>query len=343
MSLPLNAAIVVGLGRMGCRHVQALLNLGCPRIFGFDPYLKSRGESGPPRVELLDSLAATPGVAPELAVIASTGPSHLENLRALLEAFPVRFIMCEKPLAGSVEDGLAMRDLCAEKGVRLAVNFIRRYTTAYQDLVEIARARELMGPFVSMAVTCGAGGMACNGIHYIDLGRYVFAAEAVSVSAFSRDLGLAVTRGSQFEDPGLYAVVSFAAGQRMFLDFSDDFGLAQHVEICAEQGRVFIDEETCAIRVRFRAPEKRPRTLRHYGEPLEDYPFTGRHPMQLIEPAMVALRNLSAPGEPILATADDGIAALEIYTAMRISADNRGRPVPLPLTNIQRANRYPIT
>jgi myo-inositol 2-dehydrogenase / D-chiro-inositol 1-dehydrogenase len=336
-------AIVLGLGRMGCLHVQALRKLGCPRIFGFDPYLKFKGKDGPPGVELVDSLVAGPGFLPELAVIASTGPSHLDNLRALLEACPIRFVLCEKPLAGSVEDGLAMQDLCAEKGVRLAVNFIRRYTPAYQDIVGFARAKDLMGPFVSMAVTCGAGGMACVGIHYIDLGRYLFASEAVSVSAFSRDLHLPVTRGSQFEDPGMYAVVSFAGGQRMFLDFSDDFGLAQHVEICAEQGRVFVDEETCEIRVRFRAPAKRPRTLRYYGEPLEDHPFSGRHPMQLIDPAMVALRNLSDTSQPILATADDGIAALEIYTAMRISADNNGTPVPLPLTTAQRTNRYSIT
>jgi len=343
MSFPLNAAIVVGLGRMGCRHIQALKNLGCARIFGFDPYLKAKGETGPPGVELVDALTAAPGVAPELAVIASTGPSHLENLGTLLDACSVRFVLCEKPLAGSVEDGVVMRDLCAEKGVRLAVNFIRRYAPAYQDLAALALAKDLMGPFVSMAVTCGAGGMACNGIHYIDLGRYLFAAEAVSVSAFSRDLSLPVTRGSQFEDPGLYAVVTFTGGQRMFLDFGDDFGLAQHVEICAEQGRVFIDEETGEIRVRFRAPEKRPRTLRHYGEPLEDYPFPGRHPMQLIEPAMVALRNLSDASQPILATAEDGIASLEIYTAMRLSADNNGIPVPLPLTAAQRTNRYSIT
>ena len=343
MPLSLNTAIVVGLGRMGCRHVQALQKLGCPRILGFDPYLKSKGDAGPVGVDLVDSLTAAAAFAPELAVIASTGPSHLENLRALLKECPVRFVLCEKPLAGSVEDGLAMRDLCAEMGARLAVNFIRRYTTAYQDLATIARAGELMGPFVSMTVTSGAGGMACNGIHYMDLARYLFGSEAVSVSAFSRDLHLPVTRGSQFEDPGLYAVVNFSSGQRIFLDFSDDFGLAQHVEICAEQGRVFIDEETCEIRVRHRPPEKRPRTLRHYGEPLEDHPFSLRHPMHLIEPAVVALRNLLDRDQPLLATAEDGIAALEIYTAMRLSADHNGTPVPLPLTASQKTHRYPIT
>ena len=343
MSHLLNTAIVIGLGRMGCRHVQALQNLGCPRVLGFDPYLKSQGGATPAGLELVDTLSAAAAAAPELAVIASTGPSHLENLRALLEACPVRFVLCEKPLAGSVEDGAAMHDLCAEKGVRLAVNFIRRYTPAYWELAEIARARDLMGPFVSMAVTCGAGGMACNGIHYLDLARYLFADEAVSVSAFSRDLHLPVTRGSQFEDPGLYSVVSFVGGQRIFLDFSDDFGLAQHVEICAEQGRVFIDEETCEIKVRHRPPEKRPRTLRHYGEPLEGCPFPQRHPMQLIEPAMGALRNLLNVSEPILATAADGIAALEIYTAMRLSADSHGMPISLPLTPAQRARCYSIT
>lgn len=343
MSFSLNAAIVVGLGRMGCRHVQALQKIGCPRILGFDPYLKSKTDAVPEGVEIMDALTSVDGAAPELAVIASTGPSHLENLRALLEAHPIRFVLCEKPLAGSVEDGESMRQLCAEKNVRMAVNFIRRYTPAYQDLAGFGRAGELMGPFVSMAVTCGAGGMACNGIHYIDLGRYLFASEAVSVTAFYRDLKLPVTRGSQFEDPGLYAVVNFADGQRMFLDFSDDFGLAQHVEVCAEQGRVLIDEETCEIDVRFRSPDKRPRTLRHYGEPLEEFPFSGRHPMQLIEPAMTALRNLSEANESILATTDDGIAALEIYTAMRVSADNGGTLVRLPLTKAQRANRYSIT
>ena len=58
---------------------------------------------------------------------------------------------------------------------------------------------------------------------------------------------------------------------------------------------------------------------------------------------MIALSNLSAPDEPLLATAEDGIAALEIYTAMRLSADKGGVPVPLPLTATQRASRYAIT
>ena len=146
MSRSLNTAIVVGLGRMGCRHVQALQKLCCPRIIGFDPYLKSNGLAKPVGVEIVDSLSAAGALAPELAVIASTGPSHLENLHALLEHCPIRSVLCEKPLAGSVEDGAVMRDLCAAKGVRLAVNFIRRYTTAYHELFTIAQTKHLMVP-----------------------------------------------------------------------------------------------------------------------------------------------------------------------------------------------------
>ena len=95
--------------------------------------------------------------------------------------------------------------------------------------------------------------------------------------------------------------------------------------------------------MRHRPPEKRPRTLRYYSEPLEAHPFPERHPLHLIEPAMAAMRNLLDPSAPILASVEDGIAALEIYTAMRLSADCQGLPISLPLTPAQRTSRYPIT
>lgn len=338
-----NTALVIGLGRMGMRHVEALKGIGVAAILGWDPRGEAEEIARKAGVTWLGAIGEAAAANPRLAIIASTAPAHLENIRSVIALGTVRAVLCEKPMACSLAECDAMIALAAQENIRLGVNFYRRYSEPYLALKRMTEDGITMGSFVSMSVTCGAGGMACNGIHYLDLARWLFGCEVRAVSAFYRDLKLPVTRGAAFEDPGLYAVVHFAGGQRLFLDFSDDFGLGQRVEICAPHGRVLIDEESCAIEVRHRPGEARPATLRYYGAPLQVLKFPHRHPDQLIAAAAAAAHNLLDADSPIASTALDGRHAVEIYVAMRLSAERGGEPVPLPLPASHYGDYHPIT
>ena len=338
-----NTALVIGLGRMGLRHVEALKSIGVATVLGWDPRGEAEEVARQAGVTWLGTIGEAAAANPQLAIIASTAPGHLENLRSVLALKTVRAVLCEKPMACSLAECDAMIALAAQENIRLGVNFFRRYSEPYLALKRLGDDGKAMGPFVSMVVTCGAGGMACNGIHYLDLARWLFGCEARAVSAFYRDLKLPVTRGTAFEDPGLYAVVHFTGGQRLFLDFSDDFGLNQRVDICAAHGRVLIDEESCAMQVRHRPEEARPATLRYYGAPLQSLEFPHKHPDQLVAAAAAAAQNLLDEKAPIASTAEDGRHAVEIYVAMRLSAERGGEPVPLPLPAGHQGDYYPIT
>jgi predicted dehydrogenase len=120
--------------------------------------------------------------------------------RALVEqagGSGVKAILCEKPLATTIEDAQAMIDLCAAQGVRLATAFPCRYSPAYQrlrTLVQDGAIGDVLairgtnrgsmpgGWFVDRALS-GGGAVIDHTVHVADLNRFLLGQEAVSVYA----------------------------------------------------------------------------------------------------------------------------------------------------------------
>jgi len=79
----------------------------------------------------------------DVVTIAAPTTLHGEILREVLERSTPEVILCEKPIARDVAEAKAMVEACAENGVRLFVNFMRRSdpgvieTKRRLDLVEI--------------------------------------------------------------------------------------------------------------------------------------------------------------------------------------------------------------
>ena len=109
----------------------------------------------------------------------------------------VQAILCEKPLATTVEDAQAMIDHCAARGVKLATAFPCRYSPAYQRLRTQVKAgavgdvlalrgtnRGTMpgGWFIDRALS-GGGAVIDHTVHVADLNYYLLGQEAVSVYA----------------------------------------------------------------------------------------------------------------------------------------------------------------
>jgi UDP-N-acetyl-2-amino-2-deoxyglucuronate dehydrogenase len=87
----------------------------------------------------IDGLRADGGV--QAWYLASPHDAHAPQLRDAIRAgIPV---LCEKPLATTLEDGIDVCRLAREAGVRIAVNYQYRYDPSCHALVEAARAGEL--------------------------------------------------------------------------------------------------------------------------------------------------------------------------------------------------------
>jgi predicted dehydrogenase len=84
----------------------------------------------------LAGLAADPEV--RAWYVASPHDAHVPQLReAIARGIPV---LCEKPLATTLEDGLEACRLAAAAGVKVAVNYQYRYDRGCRELVDAARA-----------------------------------------------------------------------------------------------------------------------------------------------------------------------------------------------------------
>lgn len=116
---------VIGAGIMGLRMIEAMQQHGqfeVAAVFDPDPQAQARARALAPQPGLArtpEELVAHPGL--DAVYIASPPAWHLAHMEAVLaHGLPV---LCEKPLAASLPEARAIRDLVARSGGRCAVNF----------------------------------------------------------------------------------------------------------------------------------------------------------------------------------------------------------------------------
>ena len=107
-----------------------------------------------------------------MAVIATWGPSHAAVFGDLVHR-GVRHILCEKPLANSVEAGREMLSVAEKLGVAVGVHHWMRYSSFVSGLNLLAKDLGFGEPY-TVSVQGGARGLVTNGIHYIDLASELF-------------------------------------------------------------------------------------------------------------------------------------------------------------------------
>lgn len=174
-------AAIIGLGRiglgydLGSRPADVLSHAKAYRehaafelVGGSDPDAARRGE--------FTAFCAVPAWAEARAMLAATRPAvvsvcaptalHRPMVELALEFAP-RLILCEKPLAGSLADGEAMVARCRERGVALAVNYMRRFDPGVAALRQ--RLREGALGDIYKGVLLYSKGLLHNGSHYLDL------------------------------------------------------------------------------------------------------------------------------------------------------------------------------
>jgi len=202
----------------------------------------------------LDELLASEDID---AVDICTPPwTHAEL--AIKAAEAGKHILCEKPIAPSLEDADAMIAAAAANGVKLMIGQTRRFDARYRTVKEqidagpigrpvyVRRSERQLLPFPADAwywdTSVGGGVILDIGVHASDLLRWLFDDEPVEVYAVARAVGAAAAEAQSFD----YAQITFkfSRGGIGFAETSwahpGDFGEGQYaaLDVVGTDGRL---------------------------------------------------------------------------------------------------------
>ncbi len=322
-------AALIGLGRMGLRHLDNLLALKLEVVGVCDSFEQARAAAKEKAQLSDDRLYADPAELiakskPEVLIIATTAPAHADLTCQAAEA-GVKAILCEKPMATSLATAQRMIDVCKSHGTRLSINHQMRFMDQY-ILPKQMLDSEQFGGVTSVHVTAGNFGLAMNGSHYFEMFRYIAGAPAAEVQAWFSADKVPNPRGPQFEDRAGSVRLVTASGIRFMLDASSDQGHGVRVMYGARHGQIFVDELGGKMNWTVRKAEHRDMPTTRYGMPWEEG-ACNIPPADALVPSLRVLEALLT--EKDYPTGEDGLGAIRALVAAHVSAGEKHRVVHL--------------
>jgi len=282
-------------------------------------------------VNVFSSYEALLAEKPNAVIICSENANH----RPLVEMAAAAgvYVLCEKPLATTVEDAQAIVDACYKAGVMLMTAFPMRFSTPVLEVKKILDAdglgqvyaingtnqgecpKHLRAWFVDKKLA-GGGALMDHIVHLADLLRWTLRSEVVEVYAQSNDILYA---GETEVETGGLVMLTFASGTIATIDCSWSKppyyptwgGLA--MDLIGEKGLVTVNAFKQNLTV-YTHSRKRP----HWA-------YWGSDANQaMINEFVAAIRENRLPR----VTGEDGLRAVEIVAAAYESVTT-GMPVAL--------------
>ena len=239
------AALIVGLGQIGMgydlhleqgkhiySHARALsAHLAFRLVGGVDPddqrrqsFTKTYGSPAYGDIE-----SALQQQRPDLVVIAVPTQFHGQTLQRVLELAHPKVILCEKPLSYDLQEARGMLQACADRGVMLYVNYMRR---SDPGVIEIQR-RISNGEFGALVkgVAWYSKGFFHNGSHLFNMLEYWLGPMQSSA---------VLKRGRLWDghDPEPDVQVAFRRGTVVFLAAWEEAFSHYTVELLSPAGRL---------------------------------------------------------------------------------------------------------
>ena len=240
--------LLIGCGQLGSRHLQALACMD--EISRIDVV-----EISPESIVLgKERLKGLPGVNTkisiqwhaslndirfefDLCVVATSARGRVELVKALIERGCKRFIL-EKIVAQSTEDYDDLLRVVEASGVKAWVDMPTR---AFQ-IHKYIKNRLSSGEPITFIEAGGNWGLACNGIHYIDLFVYYDESSILEPEAFLIDPLLhSSKRGEMYKDLSGVICGRSDKGSRIILSYAKDHKNADVVSIFSTKARFMVD------------------------------------------------------------------------------------------------------
>lgn len=241
-------AIIIGAGRIGAlldaeprrvkpaSHAAACTAHPEVALVGFvesyEPTREAAARRYPhvPFFADVDSALAT--VRPDVVIVASQQSQHFSHVEVCLR-HGVRAVICEKPLADSVDAVARMAQAAQASGTAVFLNHQRRFFPLFARVRDALQAGRI-GRTVRAQVLY-SNGLANNGSHAIDALNMLTGDEVIWASAHARpDIAVQVPA-----DASVDAVLGYARGWTATLQAADQAAYAQHeLTLWGEAGAV---------------------------------------------------------------------------------------------------------
>lgn len=236
---------IVGLGRMGQVHFEALLRIGVTQIVGFDIAKEARrrfeSDNRIPCFHLDELPSALVKYDMRGLIFATTTPGRARAIEEALILSPVEWVVTEKPFASSIQEAVKLVAVAESEGKKLAINHQMRFMEEYRLVKSLARSNGL-GPLSSMNVAGFNIGLANNGSHYFEAFRFLAEDDLLAVSAIIDPEKRPSHRGDSFWDYSGSVNGVGRNGARFIMDLSRASGAGLLVTYSFGNGKIIIDE-----------------------------------------------------------------------------------------------------
>jgi predicted dehydrogenase len=335
----MNAAII-GLGRMGLRHLTVLQQLGMKIIAAADIQetaiaLAEQHLGTPIPMHFTSAEALIAEAEFDALVVATTAPFHLGPVVAAAGR-RTRFILCEKPFATSIADGEDMIAACAANGTVLGVNHQMRFMEQYRIVRELIASEEL-GPLASVVVSGSNFGLAMNASHYFEAFRFLTGEPVSQISGWLEADKLANPRGHQFSDASGRLLALNRQGQSMSIDFSAKAGWGLRVCYICRNGQIQIDELSGEMEIWSRDAEYRGLPTSRYAMPVT-YRRESIQPADSIAPTRAVWEAMLTASE--YPSGEDGQHSLKCLVATHLSHEANGKRIDINDIDYARARQF---
>ena len=180
-------------------------------------------------------------VSPDAVVVATRTESHIENLIELGDYPNVKFILCEKPIAGGTNGLTDILSRASLHGQKIVVNYQRRTESASKKIRKLISEKEF-GSFLG-GTGHYSGGYFNNGSHMLDLlewwlGSEFGAINLVEVSSYLDDYRVSFV--SKIGNANFF-LNSMNSSTTSFFEICLQFEFCQ-LRYCSGGSQVFIDK-----------------------------------------------------------------------------------------------------
>lgn len=192
--------LVIGFGKMGCRHVQSLqdffpnssIGIVEPVVENFKKY-STLIDLDKNNVEYFEDLNSLSGNY-DFCIIATSSAPRFGILKQLI-IYGVRVFLLEKVVFQSQKQFDEIISLQASNGLKIYCNFVSRYFPNYIDI-----KNQLQKKSVKMIVSGGDFGLACNCLHYMDIFQYITGSEPIITSYSLIENKNGCSRGKNYKE-----------------------------------------------------------------------------------------------------------------------------------------------
>lgn len=230
---------VIGIGNLGMRHMQSLLEMKDYHVVGMDSNADQIQKS---KQILCEDITAFTRITDlpveiELAVIATSSNVRRQVFEELVSHAHVKNIIFEKVLFQKQEDYYSVSKILKDNSIKAWVNCARREYKDYQKLCQILQNERL-----DFYMSGAEWGLGCNCIHMLDLFSFLCGSNDIMIRNVNIEKDITSSKRKGFYE--IYGNLSGVSsnGDTFFVGCRRNSNLPSEIRLETDTQRIVINE-----------------------------------------------------------------------------------------------------